>query len=598
MIITFALKAFPKAGGGPSNVPKHFLLDAAEIRIAITFSDSTKLSLTPVKKDAAGKFLVDISAVVVPNVAGTTKKKTIVRLNAELVVDLSLGAKIFRLLSAQQIFTATPTASNTDSDIDYELRPFAWIHSSGGSWRTSNANVHPLFDLAALATNRIELNTLIVDLTELWLHLHADSLAFRIYKDLTDSTKVTLKIFGHLGGNSFIWYAVVPVYANKSTTLSPHVFIQPIDLGNFQPVKNEKEYLVTGGTDFSAGGESSTILLTYLLPPVDDGRIATLKPKSLTASDLSAMGMSDLPEMAKNNHRNVVTFGEDAAGRVVPNHWTIGAGFERAFYALGASKPQQILMIPQPFGNSKTKRAENTPALKTITDTIIDVLSTNTVLFALPVDRIMGKDKLILSAYSESGIDLWMSSEANLSNLKAIIGIEPNKVNPRGSKGPNGKATIPKLLRKKVKVFLIGNTFTGWYRPEISSALLKQITFLPDKPKILTYPPDPDSNPFVKYRVGRIEDPSIDPLLLPSEQVIVTDFQNRKPPITGKKFLREVFNDEYNSYRWNRNWPTFYNHHFALTGGRIMVLGDLVDFYRKPPKSYQTFFQEAVEAIK
>ncbi len=597
MIITFALKAFRKGPRGPSKVIRHFLLDAAEIRVALTFSDSSKLSLSPVRKNANGQFLIEIDAADVPNVAGTTQKKTIVRLVAELVVEVTHNAKTFRLLHAQQVFTAVPRASNSDLIVDYDLRPFAWIHSKGGAWRTSNSTVHPLFDLSALLLNRVEVNTLIVDLTELWDHLHAANKNYRIYKDLTDTTKVTFKVFGHLGGNSFIWYAVVPGYASKHVSLSPHVFLQPIDLGSFQFKKDEKDYLLSSATEFADSAEGSTILLNYLLPPVDDARIAALTARSLNSSDLSALGASDLPDLVKNRFRNVVNFAAMGTTRVVPQHWNIGAGFERAFYALGKKEPEQILLIPQPFGNDKDARAENTSALKTITDAVFDVLSTNTDLFGLAVDKLMGKDKAILSAYSESGIDLWISSEANLQNLKAIIGIEPNQVNPRGTKGPNGQATIPKLLRNKVKVFLIGNTFTGWYRPEISESQLRQIHFLPENPKILAYPPNPDSNDFVKYRVGRIEDPSNDPLLLPDEQTIVADFQSRKPPITGKKFLRKVFQEEYNSYNWNPRWPTFYNHHFALTGGRVMVLGDPVDFYRKPPTSYQTFFQEAVEDI-
>ncbi len=597
MIVTFALKAFRKRPRGPSHVISHFLLDAAELRVTLIFSDSTNLALPAVRKDANGQFLVNIDAALVPNVAGTTKKKTIIRLVAELVVDLAYDARTFRLLSAQQVFLTAATAANSDSVVDYDMQPSGWIHPTGGPLRTSNAMVHPLFDLSALNSRRIELNALIVDLTQLWDHLHTTNISYRTYKDLTDTAKVTLKVFGHLGGNSFIWYAIVPTYASTSAALSPHVFLQPIDWGNFQFTRNEKDYLLNSAAEFAKVDHNTIILLNYLLPPVDDARIATLKEKALTASDLSTLGVSGLAELATNQHRNVVNFATWSTTRVAPLHWNINAGFERAFYALGKTQPQQLLLIPQPFGNDKDTRAENTSALKTITDTIIDVVSTNTSLFALPADKLTGKDKLVLSAYSESGIDLWMSSEANLQNLKAIIGIEPNQVNARGSKGPNGQATIPKLLRKKVKVFLFGNTFTGWYRPEISQALLSQIRFFPDDPKMLAYPPNPDSNDFVKYRVSRIEDPTKDPMLLPTEQAVVTDHQNRTPPVTGKKFFRKVFQDEYNSYNWNRNYPTFYNHHFALAGGRLMVLGDPVDFYRKPPTSYQTFFQEAVEEI-
>jgi hypothetical protein len=41
----------------------------------------------------------------------------------------------------------------------------------------------------------------------------------------------------------------------------------------------------------------------------------------------------------------------------------------------------------------------------------------------------------------------------------------------------------------------------------------------------------------------------------------------------------------------------FYTHNFALTGGQEMELADPSKVYEKPPESYRTFFQQAVEEI-
>jgi len=598
MNITFALKSFFGTSKKPSHVFKHFLLDDAKLTATLTFSDSTKRILPAVTKGPNELFPLTINISDVPDAAGAggvTHKLLITSLTIEFVVTIFFDGKLFQLLKIQQQFSLTPTASNSDVNIDYTLQPFAWMHSSAGALRTSNAKVHPLLDMAKIASNRIEINTLIVDITDLWDHLHRKNRNYKIYKDLTDTTKVTFKVFAHLGGMSFIWFSIVPSYIKTSKSLSPHVFMSPSDLRDEQNIENEKKYLLVDNLQVFAGSggkepDGDILLLTYLLPPVDDTQITALSPKNLTKPDLEAH--------VKAHLRNVVHFGKTKKKVLEPFHWDIPAGFERAFYGLGKKNPQQILLMPQPFGNEKYLRMENTKGLKTITDTIIDFISTNTDLIQLPPSELAGKDKIILSAYSESGIDLWISSEVNIDEIKAIIGIEPNKVNPRGSKGPNGQATIPKLLNKNIKVFLIGNTFTSnhWYRPEIDASQLAKIRFLPDNAKILEYPPNPDSNDFVKYRVGRILDPTIDPFLLTSEQTIVTEFANKKPPVTGKKFLRAVFQDINNSYNWNADHSTFYNHHFALTGGRIMTLSDPVNFYNKPV-TYQTFFQEAVEEI-
>jgi hypothetical protein len=179
--------------------------------------------------------------------------------------------------------------------------------------------------------------------------------------------------------------------------------------------------------------------------------------------------------------------------------------------------------------------------------------------------------------------------------IKAIIGIEPNSTNP------GGQAIIPTLLQKKVKVFIIGQHegFNDFYRPKIAPALQKQIRFLPDQPlKILKYPPDPDSNDFVKYRTARVQSETLDPYMADDEKSLLHDLATRTPPKTGKAAIPLVFTPIANSYQLGAGGVVeiFYTHQFALSGGQEMTLADPADFYKKPV-SYRTFFQQAVEEI-
>lgn len=95
--------------------------------------------------------------------------------------------------------------------------------------------------------------------------------------------------------------------------------------------------------------------------------------------------------------------------------------------------------------------------------------------------------------------------------------------------------------------------------------------FLPDKPReVLKYPPDPDSNDFVKYRVARVTDAALDPLMLQEELDILADLANRVKPISGKAVIPLVFKPINNSDRLSDGGVggIFYSHNFARTGGR------------------------------
>ena len=597
MKITFALKQFFTDKKANARQVNHFLLDNAILQVTLTFADSSKKTLPDLSKNKDGKFILDLDKDAIPDVvdgSGATHKKLIARLKIDFSVDVTFDAKLFELLRIVQEFSLAPLATNSDTVIDYQLSPFSWTHSATSATRTANANVHPLLDLRNLAKNEVGINALVVDLTDLWDHLHTKNRNYKVYKDLTEPTKVTFRVFAHLGGNAFIWYGVVPSYLTDAGTISAHVFYSPADYAEKQNIADEKKYLFDNKVQFDADPKSdgahngNTLLLGYLLPPVDDARIPTLNPTKFTKASFV--------KWVAGHRRNVVNFEADKKKVISPLHWNIGAGFERAFYGLGKVKPQQILLMPQVIGTGgAVKGLESGTHLKNITEAIFDLLQSNTELIASKKDQVITKDKMILSCYSESGWDLWASSENNSDNIKAIIGIEPNSINPKG------KEIIPVLLRKKVKVFIIGRHqgFKNHYRPEIAESLQKQIRFLPDEPrKILKYPPDPDSNDFVKFRVARVESETLDPLMLPEEKTILQDLAKRKPPITGKAAIPFIFQEINNSDKLADASLTniFYTHNYALTGGQDMTLADPSDFYNKPV-TYRTFFQQAVEEI-
>jgi hypothetical protein len=382
MRITFALKEFADRKVNQHQV-KHFLLDPARVAVRLTFSDSSEKFLPPVAKNGSGKFFVDIDRDDVPDRpddSGTVHKLQITRLLMDLFVDLPFKGKTFRLLRIIQEFSLTPGKTNSDTTIDYALAPFAWAHGRTLVRKTSNATVHPLLDMRKISRNEIAVNALVVDLTDLWDHLHRDNLYTKYYKELTEPKKVTFKVFAHLGGNAFIWYGIVPAYLAASRKISPHVFYPPSDWAAKQNKTDEKSYLFDNAKEFAAQSGSDdafngrVLILSYLLPPVDDARIPSLNPKRFPKTPFV--------KWVIRSRRNVVTFGyaDDAKTKISPKHWRIGAGFERAFYGLGKVQPQQILLMPQVTGDGglhADKGVENERHLKNITDAILDLLQTN-----------------------------------------------------------------------------------------------------------------------------------------------------------------------------------------------------------------------------
>lgn len=599
MILLFPFQAFFK-----SKNTSHFLLDEAKLSILLFFTDNTKLSLDVKKAGSFKGFSIDITPDLIPNdplksVNNVTVKKKISKIQMNFFTGTtSPDKKFFKTLEIKQDFACTATIINDGQNIDYTLTPGGWIDSAG-TLKIANLATHPLLNLQGLSKNKIIINALVVDLTELWMHLHKDNDNYTLrLKHLSRSDLVTFKVWGNLSGNAFIWYSVIPKHIEKSESLSPHVFFSPADVSE-QQNKDDKSYLLSNTEYFKTDGQ---ILLMYLLPPVDDISIKTLQPKLNRAKDPIDLTLE----------RNVVNFEFANDNKTItPKFWHIGAGFEKAFYGLN-SQPQQIFLMPQDRGQMKGEAAKGLQTLgpeevlKQITDTVMDVLLTNTGLIGKGKEPIVKKDKLIFSCYSESGFDMWYAVKKNLKNTKAIIAIDPQNfnslTNAYGSSRPLGKDQLPNLIKENIKIFLIVRHHKPQYKPK--NIDLKKINLFPtdDPAKIFHYPPIiPAVHDFVRYRVERVMDITKDPdFTLPEEKAIMNDLAKQKTPVTGKKAFDKVFGpigDYDNSDNNDKGFESWYTHHFALTGGQIIKKLPKTGGIYNQPVTYTTYFQEAVEKI-
>jgi hypothetical protein len=435
-----------------------------------------------------------------------------------------------------------------------------------------------------------------LDLSEAWAHLHRENGRYKRYALRSAGSGLSFKVFAYTGGAPLVWFCVLSDHLRAVTEISPHVFFSPADNAIEQDAPDIK-YLSRTANDFKDDGLT---LLRYITPPIPDVQVESLKPE-IEAADL---------------FRNVVNFEffRDSAGKltstITPRHWMISAGFQKGFMHVGGGKPAQLLLLPQRMGSTGWAI---TAHLKSQTDAIIDVLQTNTKLLSNASDTLVKKCKLVLSCYSESGVDLWYASQANQDSLKAIIAIEPQNLNllendyrkKRDEPGveyvdtkmppaPLGKDVIPALLKKKVQVFIIGRHGRGQkYRPK--NADIAKVRLLPKDPiSIFAYPPNPAANDFIKYRIQHMIEPENDPFLTSDEWAVILKLA--KKGIFGDDVLKAIFRKEINEdENTDPKVDQWYSHHFALTGGEEMKL-DPSGVYNKPV-TYRTFFQVAVHEI-
>jgi hypothetical protein len=566
---------------------QHFLLTGAVLSLKASMQNGQTVDV-PVQRVANG-FIANLTPQLIP--------EQLMRLEAIYRVDRVFDGRSFKLLEINQTFTPVPVQTTAVATATYVLTPGGWRDALQRQ-RLSNLATHPLLDLAKLAVGRIVLNVAMLDLSEAWAHLHRQNGRYQRYAIRSEGSGLTFKVFAFLGGNPLIWYCIVPNHLHGVAEISPHVFFSAADNAIAQPAP-DKEYLSWNADRFK-NLDDGLELIRYITPPIEDTKFEELKPKLLAAALARNVVSFDFHRDKNNAPTSIIT----------PRHFTIGAGFQKAFMHVGGGKPAQFLLLPQRNGSTGWAI---TPDLKAETDAVIDVLQTNTELLSGASDTLVKKGKMVLSCYSESGVDLWYASRANQSNVKAIVAIEPQNLNslrgndyrkrdpksnelvdPKQPPAPLGKDVIPNLLKQNVKVFLIGRHGNGQhYRPLVPD--ISKIRLLPRDPiTIFAYPPNPAANDFIKYRVQRMVDPGIDPFMTAEEWAVMLRLASRR--LFGLDALAAIMRPESN--RDDPDDPTvdqWYSHHFALTGGDEMTLNPN-GLYGKPI-TYRTFFQVAVHEI-
>lgn len=579
----------------------HFLLADATVEAKVGLSDGSFRTVQGTKGSAGpGSFSAELRPEDLPAGAAATM------VDLTYTVPVTLGGVTFTALRiAQRLLATAPPDGEAP---DYRFAPGGWFDALG-RLRTSNLLTHPLVSPTGIASGRVEVNTLMLDITDGWWALHADNPVYELYKEVTRDAPVAMRVLAHTAGVPLIWHAVIPKHLVAATAVSPHIFLQPSDNREGQNLPDDERYLTKNGDYFKGDGRA---LIRYLMPPVPDVDVARLRPQFDTVTYW-------------RNVLCILRIGEGKRkGQITPMQWSIPAGLQRAFEHRGAAKPAQILLVPQRTGLASSSAsgwygAAVTGHVRRTTDAILALIQTNTALTLHGGDTLLARDKLIYSGFSESGFDLWNVGAALGDQLKAIVAVEPQNLNnvqndyrpkkavdggnaAEGESAPKpervgpppavGKDVIPGLLKRGVRVYIIGRHHRQ-YGPQVPAHPL--LVKLPKDPAtVFAYPPSAAANDFVRYRIQRILDPSSDPLMADDEREILDELAPRG--LTGEQALAAILVDEANADRsvvdGLQRW---YSHQFALSGGDELT-PDPAAIYGTPVE-YRTWFQVAVHEI-
>ncbi|HSO70863.1 MAG TPA: hypothetical protein VLQ67_14665, partial [Arachnia sp.] len=572
----------------------HFLLADAALEAKVGFADGSSRSFAGVKGPGPGTFVVELQ----PGDFPPSVVATFVDLTYTVPVTLG-GTRFTALRIVQRLIASAPAEGDPPG---YRFAPGGWVDAHG-RLRISNLLVHPLVGAGGVAAGRVEVNTLMLDITDGWWALHADNPVYELYKEVTRDAPLAMRVLAHTAGVPLIWHAVIPKHLVAATAVSPHIFLQPSDNREGQNLPDDEKYLTKNGDYFKSDGRA---LIKYLMPPVPDVDVARLRSQFDTVTYW-------------RNVLCILRIGEGKRkGQVTPMQWSIPAGLQRAFEHRGDAKPAQLLLVPQRIGLASSSASGSygaavTGHVRRTTDAIMGLIQTNTALTLHGGDTLLTRDKLVYSGFSESGYDLWNVGKELGEHLKAIVAIEPQNLNSvqndyrpkkkvdggnaaEGETAPKpervgpppavGKDVIPGLLKRGVRVYIIGRHHRQ-YGPQVPAHPL--LVKLPKDPaKVFAYPPSAAANDFVKYRVQRLLDPASDTLMPDDEREILDELAARG--LSGEKALAAILVDEANADRsvvdGLQRW---YSHQFALSGGDELT-PDPAAIYGTPVE-YRTWFQ-------
>jgi hypothetical protein len=563
----------------------HFLLSDASLVAKVGFEDGSYRSFAAVKGSGPGTLVVELQPDDHPPGAAATQ------LDLVYTVTPTLGGKRFTALRvSQRLLVAAPPESDRP-----RFAPGGW-HDALGRLRVSNRLTHPLVDLSSLDSGQVEVNTLILDITEGWSVLHTDNVFSQLHDEVMRDSPLRARVFAHTAGTPLIWHAVVPRHLGGARAVAPHIFLQPSDNREGQNRESDEAYLTKNDEHFKADGKR---LMKYILPPIADVDVRRREQKFPSAPYWrNVLCVQPIPSGPRK-------------GQITPLQWSIPAGLQRAFEHQGEGRPAQFLLLPQRTGQPNSAAsgwygAAVTRHVLRTTAAILNLIQTNTDFTLTGGDTLLERDKLVYSGYSESGFDLWNVGRLLADHLKAIVAIEPQNLNEiqndyRSKEGSErvgqapalGKRVIPHLLRKGIKVFIIGRHHTAKYRPEVAPAA--SLRLLPKDPgSVFAFPPDPSANDFVKYRIQRLLDPILDPLMTDEERGAMKSLSDRG--LRGQQALAKILTPEANVDRGGGDgYERWYSHQFALSGGDQLTF-DTKAMYGTPVQ-YRTWFQVATHEI-
>jgi hypothetical protein len=522
----------------------------------------------------------------------------------EIYVPFIYKGKTYPLLRITQRFNAARSAANQPT-----LVPVHWIKAranQAAALPVISPQLHPLLKFSGLV---VHLDIGFLDITEMFDAIHGPTPWFAALT-LLSATKRVIKVLAHLKGEPLIWYAVIPQTVSGEAALQPNILYYPADFGGIYYQQDRMAGIAaeshnTSHDRIQCAGET---LLTFLTQPLMDSDYTKKLPKYLAIQGrFKKRPGNKIPPL--HHLRNVIPY-DAVGGKMIPRHWDMPFGYERAL-----AKCRQILIIPQL--NYATGGAAIQSGLQgRITNLIMTIYAHGTVL----TNRDAAVNKTILTCYSESGGNVFTAAFNNQADIKALVCFEPQYMNEhlkwKGRDGKEhqenknlrlGKDVIPALLTRGAKVALVGrrtgNKLAKYIPKGVNPASL---ILLPDEAhySITDYPSsvqayNPAAYPVLQRRYMRLlhstRDPVIDAILGSTTSYdaasanieakvedIVASLKRRG--LNDSAIVKAIFTGDLDLDKSGG----YFTHNFIVGSGQTL-LGD--------GETIKTFFEEALERI-
>lgn len=554
-----------------TKVWEHFLLKYFEINCKIIDSNNNQKDIKAVLDKKNFKLSFD---------------ENIKYLELTIKADYSFQGENFNLIKIVQKFEVQKEAS------EIKLLPLTWIKAANTQYKHNRTGIDPLLTIDL--QNKIYLNIDFVDITTLFNKIHAATPWFSIL-ELLKGTNRSIKVLAHLKGHPFIWYIVIPETVFSESDLQPNILIYPADYGGIYYTSDSISGITSSNHNTSienvqCGGET---LFSFLTKPLSEQDYFNKLEQYLQLSS-RYKNLSGRKPPPLHHFRKVINYSIQS-NTLTPRYWDIPFGFETAL-----SEKKNILVIPQLNGGDGALVLKN-GLKKKIDNALITIYSQQNIF----VNSFIKINKLILTAYSESGGNIFTSADNNINDIKALILFEPQYMN-RHLKGENrslvlGKTVIPKLIIAGTKVIIVGRHKKGWENKYLPEGVDKnKIGILPENVDyfIIDYPNpqipyNPTGSPILKYRYSRLLESKNDIVIkellsgsagdkdpdsaIKEEKIEKLIEIYRSKGFNDEKIIKTVFTENYNA----DSSGGYFTHNFIVSCGKID----------------KTFFHEALDKI-